>query len=138
MPKKLGRAVLAFLPAGLYYGLVFYYSSGNFRIPIEAENADKGLHLAEFAVLGALLAFGWFRASKASFRLKIMIVLASGLVLGSLDEVHQMFVPGRHPDPLDALADTLGVALGLLIYAFWHRRKIKARNSEAPGAVRPR
>jgi VanZ family protein len=136
MSKSGVRSFLAFLPASLYYGLVFYFSSRNIHIPIEAAHADKGLHLAEFAVLGILLASGWFRVSESSLKFKAFAVLTSGLVLGVIDELHQLFVPGRNADPLDALADTLGIALGLTIYILWHSRRGKSR--ERPVAARRR
>ena len=134
MSKSGVRSFLAFLPATLYYGLVFFFSSRNIHIPIEADHADKGLHLTEFAVLGIFLASGWFRVSKSSLKFKAFAVLASGLILGVMDELHQLIVPGRNADPLDALADTLGIALGLMIYIWWHSRT--AKSHERPDAAR--
>jgi VanZ family protein len=37
-------------------------------------------------------------------------------VLGTLDEFHQYFVPGRQSDVLDLLADAVGIALGVLAF----------------------
>jgi len=135
MKKDGTQRYRAFIPALLYYGVVFFFSSRNFPIPLSAPGADKGLHAAEFILLGLFLAFGWFRVPKASLKLKILGVLSSGFVLGGLDEVHQLFVAGRHADPVDALADTLGVGLGLLIYAWYHRTRgyKKNRPSDEPG-----
>ncbi|MBD0291008.1 MAG: VanZ family protein [Thermoleophilia bacterium] len=66
----------------------------------------KGAHVAEYAVLGALLLLAARRRSVA-------------LVVGSLyavtDEIHQTFVPGRHGAPLDWAIDTLGVAAGVAL-----------------------
>jgi len=41
----------------------------------------------------------------------LLAALLLAVVYGSLDEVHQMYVPGRSPDIYDALADSLGASL---------------------------
>jgi len=68
----------------------------------------KLAHVAEYAVLGALLA-------------RALPSLAWAVALGSLyavtDEVHQAFVPGRVGSPLDWALDTVGVVAGVLAYA---------------------
>jgi VanZ family protein len=68
----------------------------------------KLAHLAEYAVLGALL----YRALRRE---------PAAIVLGSLyavtDEVHQTFVSGREGSPLDWLIDTVGVVAGVLLLA---------------------
>ncbi len=68
----------------------------------------KLAHLAEFAVLGALLMRALERAWPA-------------VVIGSLyavtDEVHQAFVDGRVASPVDWGVDTAGVLAGVLLYA---------------------
>ncbi|MGL6280029.1 MAG: VanZ family protein [Gaiella sp.] len=69
----------------------------------------KLAHLAEYAVLGFLLA----RAVGSTW-----VALALGALYAISDEVHQTFVPGRAGRPLDVAIDTLGVAIGI---ALWHR-----------------
>jgi VanZ like family len=68
----------------------------------------KLAHLAEFAVLGALLYRALERAWPA--------VLVGSLYAAS-DELHQLFVAGRHASPLDWAIDTAGIAAGVLLYA---------------------
>ena len=77
---------------------------------------DKLAHGAAYGVLGFLLALGGFRGLSASLRTKTTCILLTGAALGILDEVHQIFVPGRSSDPLDAAMDVLGVVLGLVLY----------------------
>jgi VanZ family protein len=116
--KKYLKSVFPFLPAALYYGLIFYVSSRTVEFPLSlpGRHADKALHILEFAVLGWLLAFGFSRIRSLSPRGRIAAVLLTGAVLGILDEVHQSFVPGRHADAWDVAADIVGIALGLWIY----------------------
>ena len=44
------------------------------------------------------------------------IVITS--VYGALDEIHQMFIPGRFAEVLDWLADAAGAILGVLIISY--------------------
>lgn len=76
---------------------------------------DKLAHVVLFAVIAATIATAWPRLHWVS-------VLAIGLLIGFADEIHQIFVPERHPGWDDGLADLAGLALGLLLIAR-HRQK---------------
>lgn len=67
----------------------------------------KLAHLAEYAVLGALLARALTR---------LWPTLALGVAYAASDELHQVFVPGRQGSPLDVALDGVGVALGALAW----------------------
>ncbi len=67
----------------------------------------KLAHAGEFAVLGALLARATDRA---------VVAFALGTLYAVSDELHQMFVPGRLGSPLDVVIDTVGVAVGVLLW----------------------
>ena len=67
----------------------------------------KGAHLAEYAVLGALL----YRALGRE-----ALALAAGITYAATDELHQHFVRGRHASPVDVAIDAVGVALGMLLW----------------------
>ena len=69
----------------------------------------KLAHATEFAVLGALLLRSLGAARPA---------LALGIAYAASDELHQLFVAGRHGSPVDVLIDAVGVALGV---ALWRR-----------------
>jgi VanZ family protein len=119
-----GKKVLYFLPATLYCAAIFYFSSKTISIDVGISNFDKFLHGLEFGGLGFLLALGFFRTLQHSMKLRIGVSWGAGLVLGTLDEFHQTFVPGRQSDVLDLLADAVGSALGVLIFILI-ARKIK-------------
>jgi VanZ family protein len=72
----------------------------------------KAAHLAEYAVLGALL----YRALR---REPAAVLLGSAYAV--TDEVHQAFVSGRHGSPVDWLVDTAGVLAGTVLLARWSR-----------------
>jgi VanZ family protein len=67
----------------------------------------KIAHAGEFAVLGALL----LRALGNE-----LSALGLGVAYAVSDELHQHFVEGRVGAPLDVLIDSVGVAIGVLLY----------------------
>jgi len=120
----------------LLYGLIFFFTEYPGATPSETEKSiyqigDKigwiaetapslntvfrtCAHLFLFGLLGMLLYFLF----KPNFHYELKIFLmVIGLVafLGFLDEVHQHFVPNRHPKITDIGLDTLGafVLVGL-------------------------
>ncbi len=105
-----------FLPAAIYYSLIFLISSKDFNVPIDIRLIDKSAHFVEFAILSFLLSLGFFHASALSIRMKIILSFLVALGLGALDEFHQYFVPGREVEIFDVLADALGAACGVLVY----------------------
>ncbi|HEY0152734.1 MAG TPA: VanZ family protein [Longimicrobium sp.] len=118
---------LRWAPALLCMAAIFVASARpTIRLP-DVDNSDKMLHFAAYAGLGALLAYGG--AASAAGRLPL---IAIGTLYGASDEVHQSFVPGRTPDLLDWVADTLGAIAGVLAaHRFFSRRRARAA---VPGA----
>lgn len=106
-----GRATLSlWLPVVAWASLIFALSSvpdlstglGGWDLVLR-----KLAHLAEYAVLGALLARALTR---------LWPTLALGVAYAASDELHQVFVPGRQGSPLDVALDGVGVALGALVW----------------------
>ncbi len=114
-----------FLPALLFYFLVFFVSSESLSFSIPVHLTDKVPHILEFMAMGWLLALGFFHVVPAPARLSAVLTFLSGTTLGALDEFHQKFVAGRVSDPKDAAADAVGVALGIAVYWYWQRKKEK-------------
>ncbi len=83
--------------------------------------ADKLDHLAEFAVLGALLRNAVSLYNPLPGVTPAMCVLTLGACYGALDELHQSLVPGRSMQLSDWLADAVGVALGSYALDRWQR-----------------
>jgi VanZ family protein len=100
----------AWLPVVVWAAVIFAFSS------VPSLGTDLGTwdtvlrklaHLAEYAVLGALLARATRRAGTA---------VALAALYAVTDEVHQLFVEGRHGSPLDVGIDTLGAIAGILAW----------------------
>lgn len=82
--------------------------------------ADKAIHFAMFAVLGALLMAGFVRLPKNPWpwRKCMLIALAIGLAYGSLTEFLQYCcIAGRHGNTADALANFFGTVFGVFTVA---------------------
>ena len=121
-----------FIPAGLYYLLVFALSAQSYSLPLSAPGLDKVAHFFEFALLGLLLAFGYFNAFSFSSVFKSILVFLTGLPLGLLDEFHQRFVPGRSSALSDVLADAAGIIAGILAYLYLAKKIRPKPKDETP------
>jgi VanZ family protein len=103
--------------SAIYYGCLSLVSHipGRALAPLSANIWDKAAHFAVFLVLGALLFWGFERLTNYRRRLHVVVLTAAVvLVLGVLDEAHQLFVAGRFATIGDAVADFLGGTTGAL------------------------
>jgi VanZ family protein len=82
----------------------------------------KGAHMAEYAILGALIL-------RAVEREPVAFLL--GLAYAISDEIHQHFVHGRHASPVDVAIDSAGVLIGVLLFSR-ARRSYRPRPPKAP------
>jgi len=105
----------------VYACLIFYLSSQPYvSIPSRIEKIDPEniiLHICEYSILGFLLL-------KATGEEKLFLSFALGSFYGITDEIHQSFVPNRTSSPIDAIADSVGVIMGIYL-----RRKLSVRGS---------
>src|SRR5262249_55172450 len=88
-------------------------------------NIDKAVHFVEYAPVGFLTARALIRTTPLSGW--VVFVLTTGIAAGAgaLDEYHQKFVPNRMQDWRDAVADTIGGALGALAFLAYRRWRQK-------------
>jgi len=129
MPNEQGRRgkLHAFAmfktPAIVYAALIFFMSSiPGYELPdLPFWSFDKIVHAVEFGLLGILL-YRAFRYPKPSARPYLFTIL-TGIPYAALDELHQLFVPGRNCDAVDFLMDVLGLIVFAGISARLHRRR---------------
>jgi VanZ family protein len=98
------------LPVVVWAGVIFAFSS----VPHLSTGLGtwdtilrKAAHIAEYAVLGALLYRAFRREAPA---------LAAGIAYAASDELHQHFVRGRHASPVDVAIDALGLTIGMFVW----------------------
>jgi len=112
------RFVKFWLPALLWMGFIFYFSSLPSKdIPLLFPLQDVLFH----GIIYAALAYLFCRALKNTYTQVVLIKLifftvVFGFVYGLSDEFHQSFVPGRSASTFDLLIDTIGSFIGSLIY----------------------
>jgi VanZ family protein len=87
---------------------------------------DKIAHAVIYGVLCFLVWRAFFFQSHSIFlrRHALMASVLFSCVYGVLDEIHQLYVPGRSSDPFDVVADGTGalVCVALLV---WRTRRAK-------------
>ena len=115
-----------FVPAILFYLLIFILSAQDLDIDLPGHGLDKVAHFFEFALQGFLLSLGFFNALSLSPNVKSILAFLTGLSMGILDEFHQLFVPFRTSDLHDVLADAAGVVFGILAFRYFLERKKRA------------
>ena len=85
----------------------------------------KLAHVAEYVVLSMLVLRG-VRGDRRGWRLTwALAALAIALSYAALDEVHQLFVPGRGGSARDVLLDGCGAAIGQLLAKWFSPREEK-------------
>jgi len=109
----------------LYCAGIFYLSSKSEPVDMEMTipGADKAAHVVVYGGLAVLVSFGIRRSGNPVMPLVQFLapVVFAGLY-GLSDEVHQIFVPHRHFDPLDIAADVAGAILVQTTLWLWWRR----------------
>lgn len=81
----------------------------------------KSAHVTEYFVFSLLLLHG-IRAGRKEWRLRwALIALGVAALYASSDELHQIFVPGRHASPWDVTIDVTGAALAQVAFYLFAR-----------------
>ena len=89
---------------------------------LEQAGVDKLAHAIVFGGLGGLVHQGLVRSNAAlGPRMRWALPLAFTVLYGLSDEIHQRFVPNRHFDLLDLLADGVG-ALAVVALLEWRQQ----------------
>ena len=121
------------LPALVWSVAIFALSAvpgmSSVRFPIRA---DKLIHGAIYFIL-CLLVWRALHHQTRFPNLQKRALLAAyffTLAYGALDEFHQIFVPGRTPDPMDLLADGTGALLSVLVLVWWLWKEKRVKGPE--------
>jgi VanZ family protein len=116
------------LPVAVYMAAIFVASSLPAPPALPGELSDKSGHVLLYFGLGALLvralAGGWRRPVSRS---TAIVAAAIAAAYGVSDELHQYFVPTRHMDAADVLADAIGAGLAAALLHAWSRLSDTAR-----------
>ena len=119
------KKYLVHLPLIIYWIILFILTSLPTGLAIETKDiSDKFLHFGAYGLLSILLYLNLYFQDKIKilnkFPATFTVLIAS--IYGLLDEIHQMFVPGRSAEFLDWLADFSGSLVAVLITGYLIRR----------------
>jgi VanZ family protein len=123
----------------LYVLLIFFVSSRTSITPPGPDFVmkDKLAHFGEYFVLGLLLFGGIGWTVSRSRLMTFLFLFAVGTSVAAMDELLQSYVPGRHMDLFDWVADTAGIAAGVAIGVLGGSAK-KSTTTRASGDARAR
>ncbi len=125
--------ILYQLPAIIWAAIIFILSSltalPHFMPAIIG--FDKLEHMAAFFVLCFLSWRGFFYQLRFPYLKEKALVIAFTftIIYGYLDELHQLYVPGRLFDYFDLAADVAGAILFIIFHALFIERKYKKVNT---------
>ena len=122
--RLLAALCVFLLTAGLFIGGAAPVAVGLFKPPW-----DKLAHVLTFAVMGA----GFGLASGARGWRMLAVVLGGALAVGAIDELHQLWLPGRDAGLDDFVADAAGGLLGALLLTGTYRWLDRQRGGESGG-----
>lgn len=121
-----------YMPLAFYWLVIFILTSlpGNSIPKMILGFSDKAKHLGAYLVLSFLLNFAlhfqnkYKILNKHSARFTLLIIS----IYGFLDEIHQIFIPGRYFEWFDFLSDLIGGLIGIFI-SQWIINQNKKNNS---------
>lgn len=116
-------ATLTWLWRAAFYslaGFILFLATTPLDYPVPSSSWDKLNHVAAFGVLATLL-------SLAHRPMGAVLQGAALIAYGLLIEVWQYFLPERHFEWADLLADGIGIVLGLLFMAVVWRQMERLR-----------
>lgn len=114
----LPRWLRDFMPLLFWMALIFWLSNQSILLDIENDAGEKTFYKSAHFIAYAVLAWFWWRAlSPQREAVWPLLWLAFGLTVlyGVSDEIHQLFVPGRHGRFADVLFDSSGALAMVLL-----------------------
>jgi VanZ family protein len=111
---------LLYIPLGIYWFILLILTTLPGKdLPKTGVN-DKIEHFSAYFFLSILLSLTLLLQNKY-YKMKKYFAAVSGFIIGlyaALDEIHQLFVPGRDCDILDWTADMVGACIGIFLIIF--------------------
>ncbi|MCB1944095.1 MAG: VanZ family protein [Candidatus Accumulibacter sp.] len=111
---RLPRVAALLLALAIVFGLLVL-GAEPFAVGLIPTPWDKLAHAAVFAVLAAVIGL----ASGLRGGRMFALALAGALLVGALDEWHQLYLPGRQAGLDDLAADAFGGLLGATLLAVY-------------------
>ena len=133
------KAILLRLPAPVIAVSLWLLSSqSTLPRPPGPLGWDKLQHLLAYGAFGFAVGL-WMSPAfwKNRVALALLVTTIIGSIYGAIDEVHQYFVPGRHSNVWDWVANTLGSLLGALAIMVVMRKTRRRKEKEEDAGETP-
>jgi VanZ family protein len=108
------RVLAILLALAILFGL-FVLGAQSFAVGLIPVPWDKLAHLVVFAVLAAAIGLA---SGLRGWRM-VLLAVGGALLVGVLDEWHQVILPGRQVGLDDLAADVVGGLIGALLVSRW-------------------
>ena len=115
------RLATLLLAVGILFGL-FVLGAQPVAVGLMPEPWDKVAHGCVFAVLAAAVSLG---SGLRGWRM-VLLAVGGAVLVGGLDEWHQVFLPGRQAGLDDLVADVMGGLIGAVLVAVGVRARSRA------------
>jgi VanZ family protein len=123
--SKLKKFLIYWFPLIIYCLAIYIQSDrpGPELIP-DVRFLDKFLHFGAYGLLGILFFRAYETLPLKNFKNLLMLIsIGSATLYGVSDEIHQYFVPSRHADLMDVIANTIGSTCGVYLFYRWKNQK---------------
>ncbi|MCL2151184.1 MAG: VanZ family protein [Coriobacteriia bacterium] len=128
-PRIIAGCLALLVAAGIFY-LSSIPASG---MPSHSEVLNPIAHFLEYMLFAALLTVA-VNSPPRKLWISALIAIVIASLYGASDELHQLFVAGRHCDPMDWLVDTIGALVGAsLVIWLIAARRVKASRRRDEG-----
>jgi VanZ family protein len=117
------KTALVYIPLVLYWLVLLTLTTLPGEDLPDIGVVDKVNHFVAYFGLAVLLSLCLLFQTKYEllYRKSFLMTFLIIIVYGALDEIHQIFIPGRSAEVLDWTADASGALLGILIVYFLYR-----------------
>ena len=87
---------------------------------------DKISHFVEYAIFALLFLLMLKQENRITNSKKTFFTVSFfGLLLAIIDELHQLFIPGRSTDVLDIVADSFGIVIVSIIFNLINNHRLR-------------
>lgn len=113
------------LPVIAWAGVIFTFSAiPNLKTDLEQDFLLRKIaHMVEFGIL-AWLFFRALKQEQISFNKILICSFIFSVLYAFSDEIHQLFVRGRHCSLIDVGIDTAGIFIFCVIWYIKNRKKV--------------
>lgn len=114
MQKKFLKICNAYLPVILWAAIIYFFSAQSslpgFDVALYDYVFKKLSHMSVYAVL-YFLVYRAINLDRPKATANWWLPLLFTFLYASVDELHQVFTPDRHPSPLDVGFDVIGASI---------------------------